>query len=241
MKKMFTILTIVILTCLVLFSELFFFVGIATSMTDMAIFGGISGAILLIPDIILIKKVSEYKKTIKQDRIDMPLQETKVVQKQRSTSKSSVNTGRGKFFHYVKYRFTHVLGLPVMEGAICSVRSEYDKITIKTQGTVLTLNKNRITYIGKENNIQKYAQAVSSVGGAIAGSMLFGGIGAALGGRVKSRNFLSKRQYLVIAYIGEDDVVKYIVFDYIPQAIMLIIDFKLFNKANPQKLNIEIK
>lgn len=159
---------------------------------------------------------------------------------------NKVNTGqfsryREKLFRHINYNLTHVFGLPVMPGAICNVISKYYEITIESQGTVLTLDKNRITYIGKENNIQKYSQAISSIGGAVGGAMLFGGIGAAIGGRAKSRNFQSKKQYLVITYIGDDESVKYVIFDYTPKAQVLINDFKLFNKSNLQKRNVEIK
>ena len=55
-------------------------------------------------------------------------------------------------------------------------------------------------------------QYVSSVGGAIAGGILLGPIGAALGGSAQKKKTKIVRQYLIFAYQADAEV-KYIVFD----------------------------
>lgn len=239
MKKVFMVLGIIVAVLIMVIGLLFFAVGVSESETAMAIFGFIIFAISLI---LMIRSGVKNSKT-EENKEKRRKYKEKVAE---NRAKYEEKYGREHFFitsstHNIKYKFTHVLGLPIMEGAVCNVVSEHDKIIIEAQGTVLSLNKERITYIGKEKNIQKYSQAISSVGGAIAGGMLFGGIGAAIGGSATSRNFQSKKQYLIITYIGKDATVKYVVFDYIPKAENLIRDFKLFNKSNLRKLNVEIE
>ena len=56
-------------------------------------------------------------------------------------------------------------------------------------------------------------QAVSSVGGAIAGGVMFGTLGAIIGGRAKTKKVKTITQYLIITYIGELGELKYIGFD----------------------------
>ena len=61
-----------------------------------------------------------------------------------------------------------------------------------------------------QTEIQK--QYVSSVGGAVAGAVLLGPIGAIIGGRATKKTVNNTSKYLVITYISDEET-KYIVFD----------------------------
>ena len=145
-----------------------------------------------------------------------------------------------KMYRKMKYKFTFVSGLPLMHGVLCKVISTYDKIVIESQGTIFELAKEKITSISIEKNITNHTQAVSSTGGAIAGAMAFGVIGAAIGGRTMSKNVKTKKYYIVITYFDNEENVKYIVFDNSSKAHYLVEDFKTFHRDNLVKKVVEI-
>lgn len=106
----------------------------------------------------------------------------------------------------------HTAGLPIAENATCKVYSFPDRIEIKGGGTQFTLSRSKVTDISiiTDKEIQK--QVVSSVGGAVAGGVLFGPIGAMIGGRAKQRTSTTVRYYLIFSY-EKDDSVSYIAFE----------------------------
>lgn len=216
-----------ILTLLAVLS-LSVFAVIIVDDVEASIFWFIVTTIFLILAIVTAIKTNKLHKVIK-------------IEKEKIAQEQGFINFKEKKFRKIKYNLTHIWGLPFMQGANCMLTSEHDKITIEAQGTVIALDKSKITYVGCETNIEKYTQAVSSVGGAVAGGILFGGIGAAIGGRVKSENFQSLRSYLVITYVSEDETVKYIIFDYTGRVQNLIKDFQLFNNSTLKKQTIEIK
>lgn len=238
MKKALIIIGIISSSCLTVFLILSFCAGISLGETDMAIFSLIAAVISIIGGFAFAKVVNKKFQFIRKENFQFPTKQKSFPTKREFPQKVG---DMEKAYRKAKYKLNHVAGLPIIEGTVCKVISEFDKITIEAQGAVLSLKKSRITYIGKEKNVVKYAQAVSSVGGAVAGGMLFGNLGAAVGGRAKSKNFQARRQYLVITYLGDDETVKHIVFDYVPKAQMLINDFKHHNKNNIEKRTVEIK
>jgi hypothetical protein len=61
-----------------------------------------------------------------------------------------------------------------------------------------------------DKEIQKHI--VSSTGGAVAGGLLFGPVGAMIGGRAKTRTSNNIRTYLIFSY-EKDNSVSYIAFE----------------------------
>ena len=51
------------------------------------------------------------------------------------------------------------------------------------------------------------------MGGAVAGGVIFGPLGAIIGGRAKNKKVKTVTQYLIITYTGENGELKYIGFD----------------------------
>lgn len=109
--------------------------------------------------------------------------------------------------------FNHVNGLPIAENLLCEIRSYQDRIEFKAGTTNIKLPREKITdmCIKTDQDIQN--QAVSSIGGAIAGGMMFGPLGAIIGGRAKNKKVKTVTQYLIITYTGEQGELKYIGFD----------------------------
>ena len=108
--------------------------------------------------------------------------------------------------------FHHISGLPIVEDTLCEVFSFPDRIDFKAGTTEITLSKNKITDISIKTDTEIQNQAVSSVGGAVAGAMLFGAVGAIIGGRAKDKKVKTVTNYLIITYSNDGDV-KFIVFD----------------------------
>ena len=94
----------------------------------------------------------------------------------------------------------HMAGLPIAEGAeIHLYRCKEKVIFERNQDTVeLEINKVRDILIKTDVEIQK--SYVSSAGGAVGGYVLFGPLGAMIGGRTKEKTSKSVEKYLIFAY-----------------------------------------
>lgn len=109
--------------------------------------------------------------------------------------------------------FKHIYGLPIAANMVCEIFSYPDRIEFKSGTINIILQRNKITnmYIKADTKIQE--RTVSSAGGAIAGAVMFGPMGAYIGGRPKIKRTKNKTQYLIITYTGEKGESKYINFD----------------------------
>nr|DAQ34758.1 MAG TPA: hypothetical protein [Caudoviricetes sp.] len=108
--------------------------------------------------------------------------------------------------------FHHISGLPIVEDTLCEVYSFPDRLDFKAGTTEITLSKDKITDMSIKTDTEIQNQAVSSVGGAVAGGMLFGAIGAVIGGRAKNKKVKTVTKYLIITYLGDTEP-KFIIFD----------------------------
>lgn len=109
--------------------------------------------------------------------------------------------------------FHHVDGLPIAENLLCEIFSYPDRIEFKAGTTSIKLAREKITDMCLKFDTEIQSQAVSSVGGAIAGGVMFGTLGAIIGGRTKNKKVKTTIQYLIITYTGEQGELKYIGFD----------------------------
>jgi len=133
----------------------------------------------------------------------------------------------------------HTSGLPIGENTLCQLYYSDDKIVIDASGTTFNLMIEKIKSMEIKTDVEIHSQYVSSSGGAIAGAMVFGAIGALIGGRSKEKKSREIKQYLIIMYADNDVEVKYLGFDitYTPKAK----DFTLlFNKNLKQETIIEL-
>lgn len=128
--------------------------------------------------------------------------------------------------------FHHVNGLPLAENLLCEVFSYPDRIEFKAGTTNIKLAREKITDMCLKFDIEIQNQAVSSIGGAIAGGVMFGTLGAIIGGRAKNKKVKTTTQYLIITYTGEQGELKYIGFDIKnnpPSAAKLVKEFRELN------------
>ena len=110
-------------------------------------------------------------------------------------------------------RFIHSSGLNLPAGVKCKVSVFPDRLLITgmSQDFSLSHSKVRNVSISTQKEVQKHY--VSSAGGAVAGGILFGPIGAAIGGSAKEKNIRTYTRFLIFAY-GETESAetKYIIF-----------------------------
>ncbi len=109
----------------------------------------------------------------------------------------------------------HIAGLPLGEQSQCKVILCEDKIifeSIRTKATYnLSMDKILDINIKTEEEIQ--TSYSSSIGGAIGGAVLFGPLGAMIGGRSKKKVDKLNHEYLIFTYDNKENKTDYISFD----------------------------
>lgn len=108
--------------------------------------------------------------------------------------------------------FLHVIGLPISENTPCDVVSCPGIIEISANGIEFKLDKSKILDISLKTDVEIQKQYVSSGGAAVGGALLFGPLGALIGGRVKAKKSETLHTYMLISYTKKDSV-DYIAFD----------------------------
>lgn len=108
---------------------------------------------------------------------------------------------------------SHVHGLPLTENALCEIITYPDNIKFKSGTTEINLARNKITDMCFKTDAEIQEQAVSSAGGAVAGAMMFGPLGAMIGGRAKTKKVIKTTQYLIITYLNQQGEISFIGFD----------------------------
>lgn len=107
---------------------------------------------------------------------------------------------------------SHMAGLPLPEGTLCNIYEYSDKYVMKANGSDFSLAKEKIIDLSIKTDAEITSQYVSSVGGAVAGAVLFGPLGAIVGGRAKQKKDRTIYNYLIFTF-KKDESVDYISFD----------------------------
>ena len=87
----------------------------------------------------------------------------------------------------ISSKFLHGSGLPVAAKAECQLLSYPDRYDFYFGKTKFSLAKSKVTDVCCKDETQFQQQYVSSAGGAVGGGMLFGPVGAMVGGRTKKK------------------------------------------------------
>jgi len=131
-----------------------------------------------------------------------------------------------------------LMNLP--QGSVCKAAYNKDGITFTASGQEFTLDSAKMLDVSVMTAKQIQQQYVSSAGGAIAGALLLGPLGAVLGGSVSKRKITSKSRYLVISYLSGEEV-KYIVFDVTTDAFTgnhIASVFRFLKKSGTMKVEL---
>lgn len=127
--------------------------------------------------------------------------------------KASLKYGASEFLHWAKLE--HISGLNFPCGTKCSTVFLKGGIVFTAFNQEYILDQQKLVSVSLMNHKEIQRQYVSSAGGAIAGAMLLGPLGAIIGGSASLRSISNRSKYLVIAYkdFDESAETKYILFD----------------------------
>lgn len=127
---------------------------------------------------------------------------------------------------------THTYGLPLADGIVCTIQLYINRMDFISGNTHISLMKEKIVDVCIKNETEIQQQYVSSVGGAVGGAMLFGPLGAVIGGRAKKKTSSSVTSYLIVTYKNDSNSLSYLAFDVsycLLQANKIVAEFRRNN------------
>lgn len=125
----------------------------------------------------------------------------------------------------------HMAGLPIAEGAEIFVYRCKDKVLFERNQDTIELEISKVRDILIKTDVEIKKSYVSSAGGAVGGYVLFGPLGAMIGGRAKEKKSTIMEKYLIFGYEKDGDL------DYISMEVTNEPNAVLFN-TNYYNLNI---
>ncbi|WP_312340261.1 hypothetical protein [Anaerospora hongkongensis] len=157
------------------------------------VMGGAFLVIFLFLLFALFKKMTGMRNTVKA---------TKQLHKEKMNSIGAINCICAK----------HMTGLPVAEGTECFVYLCSNMIVFERNETSFNLLIEKIKDIVIKTDTEIQKSHVSSIGRAVVGGVLFGPLGAIVGGRSKEKTSSIESKYLIFTYDKSGEI-DYISFD----------------------------
>lgn len=105
-----------------------------------------------------------------------------------------------------KCKVNHINGLALPEGAECKVLISPANIEFRAMGQKTRLGQHKIVDVSVHTKDEIHKQYVSSAGGAVAGGMLFGVIGAAVGGSIHLKSYKENSNFLIFSYHADQEI-----------------------------------
>lgn len=118
----------------------------------------------------------------------------------------------------VKLRFCG--GLNLLPNVMCKVICFPEELVVEASSQSFHIPDEKLVFVKKMSKTDIIKQYTPNVGGAVAGALIAGPIGALIGGSGSVRTVRLKSKYLVIAYQGEREV-QYILFDAVKNPSMV--------------------
>lgn len=94
----------------------------------------------------------------------------------------------------------HINGLSLSENTLCQIYYCDDRIVIDSDCKTFNIPIDEVKSINLKTDVEIHEQYVSSAGGAVAGAMVFGPLGALIGGKAKKKTFTDIKKYLIITH-----------------------------------------
>lgn len=155
-------------------------------------------SLLLILGIFLIIKGRKTKADIEDET-------KKMIEKQEAKRQEEIES-----FTSITRDFTHTAGLSAAPDALCSLTLNKENLLIHGSGFDYNLALSRISSMDlkTDKDIQTFVNQSSSAGKALAGAMMFGVVGALVGGRTKTTTtqHVTYQFFLVVTYRKEEDI-----------------------------------
>ena len=167
--------------------------------TDVAtkILSGVLMAALILAGVMLWKSSSKTKAPNPEDL--MKKEEAERISEERKYIKTHTFLGE------------HVSGLPVSEGANSSIFFNKEYVEISVSGNLFKVANSKITDVDVKTSTEIENAYTSSIGGAVGGFVLFGPLGAMVGGRSKKKQIRKTEFYFIITY-SKNDTIDYLSF-----------------------------
>ena len=170
---------------------------------------------------------------------------TKTGNKRKQELETSINSGseRSKKQNQINHlKATHAAGLPLAENTDCIIQLKTDKFCFTGGGNEFELSYDKVTSFDVKTDEEIQNQCVSSIGGAVGGALLFGPLGAIVGGRAKTKKTKTLSYYVIFTYL-KDQHVEYISFEISDSELSKAKDFKQvfdskFRKNNTAKIEL---
>ncbi|MEA4972919.1 hypothetical protein SDC9_124798 [bioreactor metagenome] len=147
----------------------------------------------------------EYKermKTARKEKQERQKDEKQRIKEEEKAAKvRALDESKNNLFN-----IPHIAGLPLAEGSLCNIHYGTDEFKIYGGGNNFHLQFEKVTDICIKTNEEIQKSYVSSVGGAVGGAVLFGPLGAMIGGRAKEKTAINKTNYLIVTYIKNDNI-----------------------------------
>lgn len=86
---------------------------------------------------------------------------------------------------------------------MCKLTCLRSRIIMQANGQEFNLQTDKLIDVSIMTNTEIQKQYVSSAGGAVAGAMLLGPIGAILGGSASKRSIKTNTKYLIFTYLAD--------------------------------------
>lgn len=133
----------------------------------------------------------------------------------------------------------HFYGLPIAENIPVQIFSTSNSYEFSATNTSFKLDKSKVTDVTITNDVEIQKNNVSSIGGAVGGAILFGPIGAMIGGRSKEKTSKIVNSYLIFTFLDNNEI-KYIAFNCTNnfQAQKFVKEFKQNNTREKTTINL---
>jgi hypothetical protein len=198
----------------ILVAILFFITGIVVALGQKNIpafiFFYVIGAIILWIGIIMHRKTDKEKEIISKKQIEKKDKLNDKFEKYKLIPGSIVRTKELNSKTCIQAK--HISGLPVAQEAPTYLYLCEDKIIFERNEMTYNLEFNKIKDITIKTDMEIQKAYVSSAGGAVAGGILFGPLGAIIGGRTKTKTNKTINKYLIFTY-NKDNNIDFISFD----------------------------
>ncbi|MFY0521311.1 hypothetical protein ACOMCU_26325 [Lysinibacillus sp. UGB7] len=200
MKKMLHLLIIVLV-------GLYFLYGLSGIFLN---FKGYEGADFLIVAILLVLVallevflIKQYKRTFSFEAIEAREQKEADKKKEKFEVESKILGSKSRqqlLDADLCIKAKHMAGLPIAEGAEIFVYRCKDKVIFERNQDTVELEINKVRDILLKTDVEIQKSYVSSAGGAVGGYVLFGPLGAMIGGRTKEKKSTITEKYLIFGY-----------------------------------------
>ena len=130
----------------------------------------------------------------------------------KSKAKKNINKIKEEKNANLIISLTHFYGLPVAENTITQILSTPTEYEFIANNTSFKLRKQKVTDVTITTDVEIQKNNVSSIGGAIGGGLLFGPVGAMIGGRSKEKTSKIVNYYLIFTYFDNNEI-KYLSFN----------------------------